>query len=125
MANLMNFDARVREVFENDIAKLFAFNKLMLDTAKNTFEEGISAKEASAKIVSMFKEIIGVDEHASKADILSFVGRTQKGTIVRWKDENGEEIEEFIPVEDEALEAKLIEVAMTKLESEDDLDDAE
>ena len=41
------------------------------------------------------------------------------------KDENGEEFEEFIPVEDEALEAKLIEVAMTKLESEDDLDDAE
>ena len=29
---------------------------------------------------------------ASKADILSFVGRTQKGTIVRWKDENGEEV---------------------------------
>ena len=45
--------------------------------------------------------------------------------VVPSKDENGEEIEEFIPVEDEALEAKLIEVAMTKLESEDDLDDAE
>ena len=29
--NLMNFDARVREVFENNSEKLFAFNKLMLD----------------------------------------------------------------------------------------------
>lgn len=76
--NLMNFDARVREVFENDSAKLFAFNKLMLDTAKNTFEEGISAKEASAKIVSMFKEIIGVDEHASKADIRKAIKRNQQ-----------------------------------------------
>lgn len=29
---------------------------------------------------------------ASKADILRFVGRTEKGTIVKWKDESGEEI---------------------------------
>jgi len=45
--------------------------------------------------------------------------------VVPSKDENGEEIEEFVPVEDEALEAKLIEVAMTKLESDDDLEDAD
>ena len=75
---LMNFDAKVREVFENDESKLFAFNKLMLDTANGTFEEGVTAKEASAKIVSMFKEIIGVDEHASKAEIRKAIKRNQQ-----------------------------------------------
>ena len=43
--------------------------------------------------------------------------------VVPSTDENGEEIEEFLPVEDEALEAKLIEVAQNKLESDDDLED--
>ena len=75
---LMNFAANVREVFENDENKLFAFNKLMLDTANGTFEDGISAKEASAKIVSMFKEIIGVDEHASKAEVRKAIKRNQQ-----------------------------------------------
>ncbi len=40
-------------------------------------------------------------------------------------DENGEEIEEFLPVEDEALEAKLIEIATTRMNEDDDPDDAE
>lgn len=75
---LMNFAANVREVFENDENKLFAFNKLMLDTANGTFEEGVTAKEASAKIVSMFKEIIGVDEHASKAEVRKAIKRNQQ-----------------------------------------------
>ena len=39
--------------------------------------------------------------------------------IVVTTDEDGEELEEFVPVEDEALEAKLIEVATTKLNADD------
>ena len=78
MAKLMNFDAKVREVFENDEAKLFAFNKLMLDVANNSLEEGISIKEASDKIVSMFNQAIGVDEHSSKADIRKAIRRNQQ-----------------------------------------------
>lgn len=35
----------------------------------------------------------------------------------------GEEMEEFVPVEDQALEAKLIEIASTQLNADDDLDD--
>lgn len=31
-------------------------------------------------------------ENASKQDILRFVGRTEKGTVVKWKNEDGEEI---------------------------------
>ncbi|MGN0777619.1 MAG: DUF1292 domain-containing protein [Aristaeellaceae bacterium] len=38
-------------------------------------------------------------------------------------DENGEELEEFIPVEDQALEAKLMEVASTRLNDDDELDE--
>ena len=77
MARLMNFDANVREVFENDESKLFAFNKLMMDTAMDTLEDGISVKEANEKIVSMFKAAIGIDEHSSKADVRKAIRRNQ------------------------------------------------
>ena len=78
MANLMNFDARVREVFENDSAKLFAFNKLMLDTYNGTLEADITVKDANKQIVSMFKQIIGVDENATKAQIRKAIQRNQQ-----------------------------------------------
>ena len=39
-------------------------------------------------------------------------------------DENGEEIEEFVPVEDDSLVEKLIEIVQTRF-SEDDEDDEE
>lgn len=78
MARLINFDSHVREVFENDESKFFAFNKLMLDTANNTLEEGISAKEASAKIVSMFRQAIGVDEKATRTEVRKAIRRNQQ-----------------------------------------------
>ena len=43
--------------------------------------------------------------------------------IVPTTDENGEELEEFVPVEDQALEAKLMEIASMKLNSDEDADD--
>ena len=69
MAKLMNFDAHVREVFDNDDAKFASFNQLMLDVANNNLEDGITLKEANAKITTMFKKIIGCDEHSTKAEI--------------------------------------------------------
>ena len=78
MARLMNFDANVREVFENDESKLFAFNKLMMDAANGSLEDGISAKEANDKIVSMFKQAIGVDEHSTKAEVRKAIRRNQQ-----------------------------------------------
>ena len=77
MAKLMSFDANVREVFENDESKLFAFNKLMLDTAKGTFEGDITAKDANDKIVSMFRQAIGLDEKANKAEVRKAIRRNQ------------------------------------------------
>lgn len=78
MARLMNFDANVREVFENDENKLFAFNKLMFDVANNSLEDGITMKEANDKIVSMFMSVIGVDEKSTKAEVRKAIRRNQQ-----------------------------------------------
>lgn len=78
MAKLMNFEAHVREIFENDESKLMAFNKLMLDTANGNLEDGITQKEASAKITAMFKNIIGCDENSSKAEIRKAIRKNQQ-----------------------------------------------
>lgn len=43
------------------------------------------------KIIGNLVDTTGM-ENASKQDILKFMGRTEKGTIVRWKNEEGEEL---------------------------------
>lgn len=78
MAKLMNFDAHVREVFNNDEAKFASFNQLMLDVANNNLEDGITIKEANAKITTMFKKIIGCDEKSSKAEIRKAIRKNQQ-----------------------------------------------
>lgn len=78
MITLMNFDANVREIFENDESRFSAFKKLMMDTASGCLEEGISIKEANEKIVSMFKQIIGVGEGARKADVQRAIKDNEK-----------------------------------------------
>ena len=75
MSKLMNFDAHTREVFENDEAKFAAFNKLMLDAANGSYEEGIDAKSANDKIISMFKKIILSSMSLLKLEILISVIR--------------------------------------------------
>lgn len=79
MNKFMRFAANVREVFENNEEQLFAFNKLMIDVANgNELEGGLSVKEANDKIVSMFKQIIGVDEKSTKAEIRKAIKRNQQ-----------------------------------------------
>ena len=43
--------------------------------------------------------------------------------IVPETDEDGEELEAFVPVEDQKLEAKLMEIATTKLNDDEEADD--
>ncbi len=43
--------------------------------------------------------------------------------IVLTTDESGEELEEFVPVEDQELEAKLMEIASLKLNDDEEADD--
>lgn len=78
MAKLINFDAHVREIFENDDAKFASFNKLMLDVANDNLEDGITIKEANAKITTMFKKIIGCDENSSKAEVRKAIRKNQQ-----------------------------------------------
>ena len=78
MAKLMHFDAHVREVFDNDEVKFANFNKLMLDAAAGNFEDGIDAKDANDKIVSMFKQIIGCDEKSTKSEIRKAIRKNQQ-----------------------------------------------
>lgn len=79
MANLMMFDARVREVFENEENKLFAFQKLMMDVANGCeLEGGLTVKEANDKIVSMFRKVIGVTETSTKAEVRKAIRRNEK-----------------------------------------------
>lgn len=61
------------------------------------------------------------DEAADDADAESVDCYVMK--IVATTDESGEELEEFVPVEDQALEAKLMEIASMKLNSDEDADD--
>lgn len=60
-----------------------------------------------------------IDEGASEADRVDcYVMK-----IVPTTDESGEELEEFVPVEDQKLEAKLMEIATLKLNDDEQADD--
>lgn len=74
----VNFNAHVREVFENNEEKFAAFTKLMLDTANGDLEEGISAKDASKKIVAKFNAMLGIDERSTKSDIRRAIRKNQQ-----------------------------------------------
>lgn len=86
---LMNFDAHVRNVFENDEEKLFGFQKLMMDLANNTLEDGITAKAANDKIVAKFLAVIGCDEKSTKAEVRKAIRKNQQVLF--------ELIEEIVP----------------------------
>lgn len=63
------------------------------------------------------------DEDTAKADAEDEGIACYVMKIVPTTDESGEELEEFVPVEDQALEAKLMEIASMKLNSDEEADD--
>ena len=63
------------------------------------------------------------DEDAAEADAEDEGIACYVMKIVATTDESGEELEEFVPVEDQALEAKLREIASMKLNSDEEADD--
>lgn len=56
----------------------------------------------------------GCDDIDETAEITCYIMKVIESTV------DGEEVEEFVPVEDQALEAKLIEIATTKLNADDE-----
>lgn len=76
MNKFMSFDAKIQEVFDNSVDNYVAFNKLMLDTYNDTLD-GISAKDANAKIVEIFRKALGCDENSTKAEVRKAIRRNQ------------------------------------------------
>ena len=76
MAKFMNFDLNVKNAFDNDEENYMSFNKLMLDAAHGHLD-GVTPKQANDKIVEMFRNVIGVDEHATKAEVRKAIRRNQ------------------------------------------------
>ena len=82
MANLMSFDAHVREIFENNEAKFAGFKKLMCDASVNKFEEGITSKDANAEIMNTFRQAIGLSENASKQEVRKAIKKRANAQIL-------------------------------------------
>ena len=76
MAKFMNFDLNVKNAFDNDEENYMSFNKLMLDTAHGNLD-GVTPRQANDKIVEMFRNVIGVDEKATKAEVRKAIRRNQ------------------------------------------------
>lgn len=76
MNKFFNFDAAIQHAFNDNESDFVAFNKLLVDTYDNNLD-GLSAKEANAKIVEIFRNVLGCDETASKKDLRKAIRRNQ------------------------------------------------
>ena len=72
----MNFDAVVRNAFNNDESDFVAFQQLLKDASHGEVE-GYSKKEVNDKIVSIFRKAIGCDEHSTAKEIRRAIRRNQ------------------------------------------------
>lgn len=78
MAKFMNFNAHVQSVFENDESKYIGFQTLLHDATIGKGEvEGFTKKEVNDKIVSLFRQAIGCDEHSTAKEIRKAIRRNQ------------------------------------------------
>ena len=76
MAKFMNFDLNIKNAFDNDEENYMSFNKLMLDAAQGNLD-GVTPRQANDKIVEMFRNVIGVDEKSTKAEVRKAIRRNQ------------------------------------------------
>ena len=76
MNRFMNFDAVVRNAFNNDANDFLAFQQLLVDASKGEVE-GYSKKEVNDKIVSIFRQTIGCDEKSTAKEIRRAIRRNQ------------------------------------------------
>ena len=72
----MNFDAVVRNAFNNDESDFVAFQQLLKDASHGEVE-GYSKKEVNDKIVSIFRKAIGCDENSTAKEIRRAIRRNQ------------------------------------------------
>ena len=111
------------ELFEQD-----GMDEVMEDVIEMTDEEGNTILFSIIDYFFYNGEEYAIltdsnDEDATDADAEDEGIACYVMKIVATTDESGEELEEFVPVEDQALEAKLMEIASMKLNSDEDADD--
>ena len=111
------------ELFEQD-----GMDEVMEDVIEMTDEEGNTILFSIIDYFFYNGEEYAIltdsnDEDAAEADAEDEGIACYVMKIVATTDESGEELEEFVPVEDQALEAKLMEIASMKLNSDEDADD--
>lgn len=114
------------DAFEADLADLIEMtdedgNTTLFEIVDYFFyngEEYAILTEADASEAEQVAQCAPEDEADEQEEVSCYIMK-----VVQATDDAGEEIEEFVPVEDQALEAKLIEIASTRLNADDDLDD--
>lgn len=72
--NFMKFDVAIQNAFES-ADQYMNFSQLMKDYARNELE--VSKKDADAKIVEKFRDIIGVDENSTRVEVRKAIRRNQ------------------------------------------------
>lgn len=77
MNNFMNFSAGIQAAFENDESKYMNFSKLLVDTARESFESGVNKADANALIREQFRNIMGIDEKASAKEVRRAIERNK------------------------------------------------
>lgn len=75
MNKFMTFSANVQNVFNNDVNDFAAFSQLMTDYAQGT--QQVSAKEANAKIVEVFQNVLGISKESKPKEIRQALRRNQ------------------------------------------------
>lgn len=70
---------KVNSVFSREDCSYASFSKLMCDTARGTFEAGVSAQDANAKIREIMFEIAGIPADATNREIK----KALRSTVVR------------------------------------------
>ena len=75
MSKFFNFSANVQKVFNDDANDFMAFSQLLTETALGT--QQVDKKEANAKIVEVFRGVLGLSDHPTQAEVRKAVRRNQ------------------------------------------------
>lgn len=75
MNKFFNFAANVQNVFNNDENDFMAFSQLLTETALGT--QQVSKQEANAKIVEVFRGVLGLGDHPTQKEVRQALRRNQ------------------------------------------------
>ena len=75
MNKFFNFAANVQKVFNDDANDFMAFSQLLTETALGT--QQVDKKEANAKIVEVFRGVLGLGDHPTQSEVRKAVRRNQ------------------------------------------------